>query len=384
MSSTFWEGNPVVITQTFEVGTTPTDPTTVTFKIRMPDGTVDSFVGGDAEVTNPEVGVWALTLPGTLEPASYNGRIEGAGDVVAAEEFEFVILPSPTLQTSVVPGPQVGPCMPWTDAESIAAMCGVTLDGSNVQLLDMAAVTSSMLLFELSGEQYPGVCDAPTARPCGSNDGCGWSWSEVLSPSEAQNWAVSWMVGIAGWGWYADDKVWCGCQHVPRIELANYPVVEVTNVTISGVTVDPSTYELRDWRYLDRVTPTPGDQPNVWPTCQNMRLPLGQVGTWSVDYRFGVPPPVPGVLAAQQLGCEIAKFLLGQECALPDGVTSINRQGVSMDRTLFYQWGLKDGQWATGLSWVDGFLQAYNPTGARERSAVWSPDLEPYPRPVNA
>ncbi len=275
----------------------------------------------------------------------------------------------------------VGPCEAWITGEEVIDFCAGV--GTDLEVATQAAVVASMLLYQLSGQQYSGLC-THEARPCGSNDGCGWSWSEVLSPSEAQNWAVSWMVGIAGWGWYADDKVWCGCVHVPRIELANYPVLGINEVLINGTTVDPTTYELRENRYLDRITPTPADQPNVWPTCQNMRLPLGQVGTWSVSYVSGVAPPLPGVLAAKQLACEVISFLTVGDCKLPDAVTSLTRQGVTLNRELFMQWAFLSGKWSTGLTWVDGFLQAYNPTGAISRSAVWSPDLDPYPRPVNA
>lgn len=277
--------------------------------------------------------------------------------------------------------PELGPCEAWITTDEVIEFCeGV---GTDADLALQAAVASSQLLYQLSGKQFTGAC-VHEVRPCGSNDSCGWSWSEVLSPSEASNWAVSWMVGTAGWGWYVDEQVACGCQHVSRVTLGNYPVLEVTAVTIDGAVVDPDTYELREWHYLDRITPLSTDEPLVWPTCQNMRLPLGQPGTWSIDYTSGVLPPLPGILAAKQLACEIMKFLSPGECALPDAVTSLTRQGITMDRSLFVAWGMQSGQWATGLSWVDGFLQAYNPTGAQERSAVWSPDLEPYPRPVNA
>lgn len=255
--------------------------------------------------------------------------------------------------------------------------------GTDLEVAEEAATVASMLLYRLSGQQYTGECEH-LVRPCGSDGGCGWTWAEVLSPSEASNWQVSWMVGVAGWGWYRDNALVCGCQHVSRVTLANYPVTEIVGVEIGGVAVDPSTYVLRDWRYLDRIDPTPETPSLRWPSCQNMRLALGNPGTWSVSYRSGVAPPVPGVLAAKQLACEVAKFLTTGECVLPDGVTSLTRQGVTMNRDLFYKWGMSNGLWATGLTWVDGFLQAYNPTGARARSSVFSPDLEPYPVSVNA
>lgn len=377
MSDTFYEGNPVVISMTFEVAGTPTDPTTVTFRIRQPDGSITVYTPPDVEITNPGIGIYVLTLPGTLEPFTYNGRVEGTGAVTAAEEFEFTILPSPTLGTQLDPGPQAGPCTPWVDGESIAAQCGVTMTGSDSHDFDVAAVVASMLLYEFSGEQYSGQC-SHTVAPCGSDGACGWTWAEVLAPSAG----VSWSFGPLGWGWWFDDSSpACGCRHVPRVLLANYPVVRIDNVSIDGATVDPTTYELREYRYLDRLTSV-GEALNVWPSCQNRRRPMGEPGTWSVTYTSGVEPPLPGVLAAQELGCEIYRALQGAECKLPNGATQLVRQGITMTRTLFTQWKNNKGEWATGMLMVDAFLSAYNPSGQRTRSSVWSPDLVPYPDPV--
>ena len=49
MPDSFYEGNAVIVTMTFEVDGIPTDPTTVLFKIRMPDGTLTTYTRADRE-----------------------------------------------------------------------------------------------------------------------------------------------------------------------------------------------------------------------------------------------------------------------------------------------------------------------------------------------
>jgi hypothetical protein len=141
--------------------------------------------------------------------------------------------------------------------------------------------------------------------------------------------------------------------------------------------VDPSTYRLDQRRFLTRVTPSADTHPRLkWPACQHQELPPGEPGTWTVQYRAGQAPPKSGELAAAQLACEIYKLTQGDDCTLPQGVTQVNRLGISYSVQLFGRWGRQNGQWGTGLALVDAFLQNFNPTGQRERSSVWSPDLD--------
>lgn len=377
---TYWQGTAIVITETFYLDHVPTDPTAVTFYVRHPDGTLDTYVDGtDSEVSNPATGVYVLDLPGTLLPGSYNYRVEGTGAVVAAGEGDFTVLASPTLQPDVDPNLQHHPCSPWVDGEDLAAQCQVEADSTNVDEFDEIAQAASELLYELSGRQFGGICER-VVRPCGPGGGCG--WESILSPIGPP--AVSWEWGLwsGSWAWWGDGVPHCGCSSVSVIELPFYPVAEIVSVEIAGVAVAADTYELRERRFLARVH-VDGEEKLRWPSCQDMSMPLGEPGTWSVTLRAGMSPPTLGVLAARSLGCELYKLLHGIECQIPTGVTQINRQGVSFSRKLFMQWGSKGGLWQTGMPLVDAFLQAYNPRGSIRRSSVWSPDLEMYPRPVD-
>jgi hypothetical protein len=122
------------------------------------------------------------------------------------------------------------------------------------------------------------------------------------------------------------------------------------------------------------MLPTPDATPTEmygWPTCQQLELPDTQPGTFSVTYTYGADPPTPGILAAKVLAGELALAMAQLDNALPQRVTSVNRQGVTVavvDAMDF----LKTGN--TGLYEVDLFIKAYNPHGARRYPRVWSPD----------
>jgi hypothetical protein len=160
------------------------------------------------------------------------------------------------------------------------------------------------------------------------------------------------------------------------VRLPDYPVTEIQEVTIDGVAVDPDTYALREYRFLDRLDEA------VWPSCQDMRRPLGEDGTWGITYGWGAPIPASGVHAAAVLACELYADSIGADCKLPKNVTSLSRQGVTVKLSTI--WGRVNGVWATGLMEVDAFLQTVNPAGLIAPTTVWSPDLEPFPRPEYA
>jgi hypothetical protein len=79
-----------------------------------------------------------------------------------------------------------------------------------------------------------------------------------------------------------------------------------------------------------------------------------------------------GKMAARMLAIEFCKMWSGEDCELPQRVTSIARQGVSytiLDPQEFVAQG------RTGIYFVDLFLKSVNPDGAKNRARVFSPDL---------
>lgn len=92
-----------------------------------------------------------------------------------------------------------------------------------------------------------------------------------------------------------------------------------------------------------------------------------------VTYTYGSEPPVMGKMAARRVAIEFIRLWTGDEdCALPQRVTSVSRQGVSytiLDSQDFLQ------EMRLGIYEVDLFLKANNPNKAQKRAKVFSPDI---------
>lgn len=283
-----------------------------------------------------------------------------------------------------VPGPVLGPCESWITGDDVAACCALA---SNPASYDMVALEASMLLYELSGRQWSGLCER-TVRPCRTRNAC---WAPWVSG----NWAAwSW----SGWAWVSEQfpANLCGCSAVSKVKLAGYPVREITEVKIDGDVVDPTTYRLDGWRYLVRLDdPGPPERDRLWPSCQNLALDDDELGTWSVSYRWGVSPPPLGLSAAAELACALYQACSGGECSLPSNVTRVTRQGIEIERTAALSF-LSTGN-PSGLALVDAFVAAYGGgfrpemrstrggvVGARapRRPAIWTPDVPGFPKKV--
>ena len=203
--------------------------------------------------------------------------------------------------SSSMPGPVEGPCEAWISGAEVAACCGAA-NSDEVASFDVFATEASMLLFEMSGRKYTGGC-RQTVRPCASN--CNW-WIAAGGPSIAGTAAWYWGPWQGVWGWTDANQGLsglCGCGWLSRVLLSGYPVTNIVEVKIGGDTIDPAEYRLDDWRYLSRlgfIDDQNTFQPRWWPACQNLALDDDQPGTWSVEYDYGVMPPLAGIEAAKQ------------------------------------------------------------------------------------
>lgn len=87
--NTFEIGSMPRLSATFAVSGTPTDPTTVTFKLRKPDGSITTYLYGvDAQLVKSSAGVYYVDWTTALE-GIHIWRMAGAGACVAAEEQSF-------------------------------------------------------------------------------------------------------------------------------------------------------------------------------------------------------------------------------------------------------------------------------------------------------
>lgn len=397
MSGTPYQfGNAVTLDATFLVGSTPVDPDTVIFQVRAPDGTVATYTYGiDANVTKLSTGVYECALGVPAEAGQYHYEAVGTGAAACTLPGEFYVIPS-SVDPVPIPtlGPVQGPCRTWIDGEDIAALCTGADPETQSQLLDACAVSASMLAYSASGRQFSGECQQ-TVRPCADPQQSCWiyNWGSGVFPW----WGYGGAFGY-GWGWYGppmglggnQQGPLCGCNALSRVKLSGYPVTEIVEVKIDGAVL-PATdvngnpnYRLDQDQFLTRmddpsVTPV---FPRFWPACQNLALDDTEAGTFSVTYKFGVPPPPLGIEAAKALACELFASLTGGPCKLPNRVTRVVRQGLTQERLVPLAVLLRQG--ATGIPAWDMFIAEENPNGLRRRPMVWSPDTLQYAQRLGA
>lgn len=177
-------------------------------------------------------------------------------------------------------------------------------------------------------------------------------------------------VGIDG-QWYNRGlgyaPVGCSCSDARRIALPG-PVGRVESVTIDGVELQASAYEVVGGEWLVR---TDGQG---WPRHQDMYALAGAEHTFVVRYFQGDAPDELDAYCAGILADEFYKLLSGngKDCRLPRTVTNVQRQGVTYD---LGQTGFAEGK--SGIPEVDVIVARRNPYLLRTPTIVMSIDTIP-------
>ena len=249
-------------------------------------------------------------------------------------------------------------------------------DDYSTDLQTAAAEYGALMVWASTGRRF-GTCRRtvrPCRRDCGDCQGnAGWYWSDGT------------------WFPYILNGVWrncaCGtgdgcfsCKPACQVWLEP-PVAAIVEVYFSGDgVIDPATYRVDDYQWLVRQGPavTGSGATDCWPIMNNLNFPVSgglaplDNSAWQVTYDWGVPMPSVLSRAAGELACEWAKNCLGLPCRLPQRVTSISRQGVSVTLADVDQL-LENG--LTGLTTVDNLIRAFNPYRLTSRMKIASPDL---------
>lgn len=229
-------------------------------------------------------------------------------------------------------------------------------DGPDPAVVGWSRQMSAQIMWAATGRRY-GVCTS-TVRPC--TKGC---WISAAS----RGWWAAHTLPVDGWWrpWFACDcGDSCSCSTVESFRLPGRPR-SIVSVTIDGVVLDAASYKLRgkDLLRIDGFT---------WPHCQNWGVDPGEVGSWEVEMTHGQTVPIPIQIASGLYQCELARALTpGMECALPERVTNIVRDGVSvafMDPMNFLNDGL------TGVPLVDAAILSDNPGRLRQRPRAYRAD----------
>lgn len=156
----------------------------------------------------------------------------------------------------------------------------------------------------------------------------------------------------------------CSCNDLPTVRMPG-EVAAIQQVVLGGqVLTQDVDYRLDDRRIVVALGDT------VWPTCQDMSQPHDGADAFAIDYVPGITPSSAGLWAAGVLASEFAKACSGGKCRLPSSVTSVARQGVSME---FSEGFFANGQ--TGIREVDAYVLSVNPRHLHSPTRVWSPDL---------
>lgn len=334
------------------------DPTTVTFTIEEPDGTETDFLYA-ADVADQyehvSEGVWRYLVNFNVEGA-WLVKWTATGDVAATDDTYVIVRPS-GLSFTPHPGQT---CAPWATLADVCSPCDDY--DFDIVLLGNCLQWATDILYDLTKRRWPGEC-TELVRPCagpGRREApwAGWAWDAA----GGRSWC-----GCATWNT-------CGCSSFSEIVLPRSGVTSVT-VTIDGIEIDPSLYQLYDGFKLV-YQPDDGDPTGRtgWPCCQDFRMPLTEVGTWAIDMTWGSAPPVGGIMSAAILGCQLAlgcqPETVGQ-CRLPKRVTSITRQGIVvaavLDPLTLFAEGL------TGIPEVDLWVASANRGQASRGATVFMP-----------
>lgn len=228
----------------------------------------------------------------------------------------------------------ISPCAPWATMSDLPEDCSDA--AIKPAVLDQGLLVASTVLFNLTNRRWRGAC-TDSYRPLGN--GC--------------------------WACPGDDA-----DH-REIRLPATGVRAITSVVIDGETIDPSTYVVRDGRYLRRLRAADGSGETSWPCWQDLaRDDADPVNTFVIDYTWGIDPPPEMVIAAARLGFEFALAWTpdcANRCRLPRNVTSITRNGVTTSfpdpASLF-----DDGK--THVPDVDLLVAAVNRGEAKQRPLV--------------
>lgn len=149
----------------------------------------------------------------------------------------------------------------------------------------------------------------------------------------------------------------CSCDPIESVYLTP-PVGRIDEVVVDGNVLAPTAYRVENGNLLVR---TDGGR---WPSCSG--------DSFTVTYLNGYPVDTMGQHVAGVLAVEFLKALASdKKCKLPASVTSVTRQGVTVELTT----GLFP-EGVTGVTEVDTYLRQWNPHGLKDVPRVYSPDMK--------
>ncbi len=260
---------------------------------------------------------------------------------------------------AIFPVPETGdqPCG-W----SINTACDPCWDGYTPDVQAMAATWAAQILWALTGRRY-GPCTI-TVRPCEPCHARSYVTYPVYLDSPWGGGGGAWLPVIRDGEWFnCACGTACCCDPGCRVALTG-PVHSMVSVTVNGAVVPQSAYRVVDKMWLVR------NDGECWPKCQNLGHPDNSSdNTFVVEYTRGDPLPATGQFVAGVLASALAKRCAAGNCAVPFNITSLTREGVTVEV------GDTTTVGSTGIKVVDDWVNAVNPGGLSQRPMVYNADL---------
>lgn len=296
---------------------------------------------------------YAWAIPDSAETTDYlfvwSGTV--SGEAVSATETIGVVAANS--------GTGTAPCDTWP----VRWSCDLSVGAAAVTGAALQAATE--VLWSLSGRRF-GLCTV-TLRPC-KRTCSDVPWPNTLWPSVQPGWTYPMPVNMGGGEWLnltcGSCVRDCSCVTLEEVLLPG-PVYDIVQVKVDGDVLDSDAYRLDNSRILVRV------DGGSWPRCNNLNLTDTEEDTWSVTARYGEDVPVIGQMAVGELACEFVKYMLGEDCALPQPIQSLSRQGVNIT---YVDPGELLANGRLGLRFSDMFIQTVNPGGLRARARFYDVD----------
>jgi len=220
------------------------------------------------------------------------------------------------------------------------------LDEETQQRALMLATSSlQMLTYYRVGACPITIRPCPTVRPCS----CAWNPHVGTDGLWYNTCLCDWDRGV--------------CTSLSEVDIPG-PVGYIDSLMVDGEAVDLWN---GDWRLDDgHLLVWQGEGASPIPATQDLSKPDTEPGTWSITYSKSYPVLADGRLAVAYLAMEFAKACAPKgKCALPRGVTSVVRNGVSftVEAGLFPS-GL------TGIEIVDAYILKWAPAGSPTKNAI--------------
>lgn len=259
---------------------------------------------------------------------------------------------------------QSGPCT-WPD---FTQQCCPDWAEVSPALQEQATEYAKTIVWAATGRQF-GLCEL-TVRPCGrrcANCPSGWYW-DGQGTWTPYVWQGEWRNC-----WCGSGPGCCTCDPDCQVYLPG-PVHSIVSVRIDGSALPITGSDgLRTYFVLDQQWLVRTDTTACWPLCSDQNLASNSPDAFEVTYLRGIEVPTALAQGTAELACQYAKACMGLPCQLPMRVTSIARQGVTVNMVDISEI-LKNG--LTGLWSLDQLILSYNPYGLKGRTRFYSPDLQ--------